>query len=102
MSIIIIIAIIISIIIIVVDIIVTIICMILIGGFQRWFNLTLVNISADDADDYTCVGVNDNIIAIVITMTITIMIINNNNNNNIPGSYKDMAYLGNTGERRGS
>jgi len=28
------------------------------GGFQRWFNLTLVNISADDADDYTCVGVN--------------------------------------------
>ena len=28
------------------------------GGFERWFNLTLVNISEDDADDYTCVGVN--------------------------------------------
>ena len=76
MSIIIIIAIIISIIIIVVDIIVTIICMILIGGFQRWFNLTLVNISADDADDYTCVGVN----IYIIIITIIITIINTNNN----------------------
>ena len=28
------------------------------GGFERWFNLTVVNISEDDADDYTCVGVN--------------------------------------------
>ena len=27
-------------------------------GFERWFNLTVVNISEDDADDYTCVGVN--------------------------------------------
>ena len=97
MSIIIIIAIIISIIIIVVDIIVTIICMILIGGFQRWFNLTLVNISADDADDYTCVGVN----IYIIIITITIIIINTDNN--IPGSYKDISYLFvDTGERRGS
>ena len=31
---------------------------IFIGGFERWFNLTVVNISEDDADDYTCVGVN--------------------------------------------
>ena len=31
---------------------------IIIGGFERWFNLTVVNISEDDADDYTCVGVN--------------------------------------------
>ena len=29
-----------------------------VGGFERWFNLTVVNISEDDADDYTCVGVN--------------------------------------------
>ena len=28
------------------------------GGFERWFNLTVVNISEEDADDYTCVGVN--------------------------------------------
>ena len=32
--------------------------LIIAGGFERWFNLTLVNISEDDADDYTCVGVN--------------------------------------------
>lgn len=28
------------------------------GGFERWFNLTVVNISEEDEDDYTCVGVN--------------------------------------------
>ena len=27
-------------------------------NFERWFNLTVVNISEEDADDYTCVGVN--------------------------------------------
>ena len=43
------------------------------GGFQRWFNLTLVNISADDADDYTCVGVNINIIAIIVIIKIIII-----------------------------
>ena len=33
-------------------------CRRVVGGFERWFNLTVVNISEDDADDYTCVGVN--------------------------------------------
>ena len=33
-------------------------CRCVVGGFERWFNLTVVNISEDDADDYTCVGVN--------------------------------------------
>ena len=33
-------------------------CRVVVGGFERWFNLTVVNISEDDADDYTCVGVN--------------------------------------------
>ena len=50
-------------------IVIVIIMIIIVGGFQRWFNLTLVNISADDADDYTCVGVN--------IITIIIIIINN-------------------------
>ena len=27
-------------------------------GLHRWFNLNLGNISDEDADDYTCVGVN--------------------------------------------
>ena len=33
-------------------------CRRVVGGFERWFNLTVVNISEEDADDYTCVGVN--------------------------------------------
>ena len=36
------------------------------GGFERWFNLTVVNISEEDADDYTCVGVNAGKLIIIL------------------------------------
>jgi hypothetical protein len=28
------------------------------GGQERWFNLTVINLQEEDADDYTCVAVN--------------------------------------------
>lgn len=28
------------------------------GGLERWFNLTVINLQEEDADDYTCVAVN--------------------------------------------